>query len=161
MIEFLKNLLGRKSSPSAADSGYDSLRLVKVKIVVIQVLGLDPEQLQKRLGLIADLASENRGLLSFTQSDIALIVFRNCSGRGAALKFKSALVDQLPTQIKFLYGNTTTHDGSKGGPMQKEYGFIYPGLAEAIEVLQLMEFGSMQKHEFPQWFEGKDEPPPT
>ena len=159
-IQFLKKLLGRSgpsTSTTAAPHDQEPMRLVNVEIIVIHMLDLDPEQLRVRYEAISDLAAEHQGELTFSQSNTALVSFPSRSGPGAALKFKTRLIEKFPTEIKFLYGNTTTHHGIKGNDRRLEFGYIYPGLSEALKVLESMDFGSIQKYEFPDWFTGKDQ----
>ena len=164
MLTKLLNLfgIGRKSQP-VPDSGEvaDGVRMAFTEIVIVQVTSEDPAVIRKQISRITDLTIEHGGTTKNMQSDIVIAVFEaGAAPYGKApnsLGFKAAVFGASSDDIRGLYGTVQTVRGNLGGERRMEYGHLFPGLTEALEHLDEIEPGDVQKHEFPNWF-GDEEP---
>ena len=103
----------------------------------------------KLISQITDLAIKHDGVPGCTHSDIVLVTFHSRQSGISSLGFKTELLSNFRKDMRALYGTTRTVTGNLGNEKRMEYGNLNPGLNEALERLNNLKFGDIQKHEFP------------
>lgn len=154
MLGWMRKLFGGSApGPADKDQMAPGARKTFAELVIIQI----KEDVLPQISEITDLALKHGGAPTCIRSDVVIVTFDSKSAEGDKrpnpLGFKSELFGQFSQNTRALYGTTWTVGGNLGNEKRRDYGHLFPGLTEALERLDDMNYGDIRQHEFPNWFE--------
>lgn len=133
----------KESKPEPANN----CRVTKRELVLVDVRS-DDSTLKNTIREVSELVDEHGGFVQRFWAHIAIATFRTIIEGGA---FRQALSERFGADARVLYGNCVSMEGTFGDRHLLNYGLFVPGLAEAMDILAELEYGTMRAHDFPAW----------
>ncbi len=128
----------------------DELRKLKesqLEFVFVAVQGSSAQQISERMGMVADLAIQHKGVVDSLISSLVIVVFGMFPNENEKNRFSlvNALQEKFGSEIKIIHGSEKGHCGNLGGKNRLSYSFIIPSFLEAIKQLSSANFGEVKE----------------
>lgn len=123
------------------------LKESQLEFVLVAVRGHDAQQISERMGIVADLGVQHKGLVDCLVSSLVVMVFGMAPHDSDKNRFTfvSALHEKLGKEVKIVHGSERGHVGMIGGNVRLSHSFIIPSFLEAIEQLIASDFGDIKE----------------